>query len=195
MFSLLIRHKQSRVEEMRRCLKSVYEQTYKNYEIIVSKESQGSDGNGAMQINDYTYELYVPIEHYNLHCNHLKDWVQKGWFVYVDDDDALAGPNVLQDLSNIIVNNYPWKGAYIGRFLRNGRPKPPMSMMRQGIIQKGFVGGGCCVLHHSFKDVADWQGVQAGDYYWLKELQDKGVPMKFIDLILQKTFNNGLHGK
>jgi hypothetical protein len=125
----------------------------------------------------------------------LKKEVKEGWFLFVDDDDALAGPSVLQDLSNIIVNNYPFKGAYIGRYTRNGRIKPPMDHIRKGIVQKGFIGGGCAVVHHSYKDSANWQGVIAGDYLWLKEMHDNGVPMKFIDLVIQKTFNNGLHGK
>lgn len=190
MFNLLVRHKEGRTEMLERCFASINKQIYKNYLIIQSSEPLRD-----FEFGTHFKRIFVPKQHYNLHCNDLKRQVEHGWIIYLDDDDALAAPNVLQDLSNIIVNNYPWKGAYIGRFLRNGLPKPPMDHIRKGIIQKGFIGGGCCVLHHSFKDVADWQGVPAGDYLWLKELQERAVPMKFIDLVLQKTFNNGLHGR
>lgn len=195
LINILIRHREGREEMLKRCIESIWDQIYKNYRLIISYEQNPCATLSVLSALPYVKIIQVPAQHYNLHLNSLKSKVENGWFMAADDDDALASPNVLQDLSNIIVNNYPWKGAYIGRFLRNGRPKPPMSHMRQGIIQKGFCGGGCVVLHHSFKDVADWKPMQAADYEWMKELQEKKVPMKFIDLILQKTFNNGLHGR
>jgi hypothetical protein len=186
MFTILIRHKEDRKEMLKRCIESVENQTYKNWFIIISVEYPI----GTPMLHEKIGIDRVPKQQYNLHCNNLKSWVQEGWFFFLDDDDTLSGTNVLQDLSNIIVNNYPFKGAYITQFLRNGRPKPPNDMIRKGIIQKGFIGGGCMVLHHNFKNVADWQGIPAADYYWIKEVTEK-VPTKFITLVLQKTYQKG----
>jgi hypothetical protein len=65
-------------------------------------------------------------------------------------------------------------------------------MIKKGIIKKGIIGGGCLVLHHSFKDITDWKGYAGADYDYIKAVTDK-VPTKFVKLVLQisEAKNNG----
>ncbi len=186
LINILIRHKQGRDNELLRCLKSVWSQTYNNYRIIVSQED------GFINSIEMNGTLTVPVkssDHYNLHCNDLKYHVNDGWFFYLDDDDYLSSPGILEQLSYHL-----FEGALIVQFLRNGKPKPPNDMIRKKLIQRGLIGGGCMVLHHSFKDIADWKGRTAADYDWIKDITDQ-VPTRFIPLVLQITDNNGRHGK
>lgn len=169
-FNILIRHKEGR-PTLERCLKSLADQSFTNFQphLYIDKTE-----------NPAPY-------HYNLFCNGLKEKVVKGYFFYLDDDDALADRNILSRLSEVI--NGP--AVYICQFLREGRPKPPIDYMKKGIIKLGWIGGGCAVVHYSFKNVANWKAVKAADYYWIKEMEEKGVPFKFIPIVLQKTFNKG----
>ena len=192
LINILIRHKEEREAELKRCFESVESQTYKNWKCIISIEV----GIGYITEKKESYFLPVPSQHFNLHCNDLKKEVNDGYFFYLDDDDYLASPTVLEELSKHL-----FEGALIVQFLRknnNGRgrdvKKPSDAMIDNKIIKKGMIGGGCAIVHHSFKNVADWQPVQGGDYLWIKELHDKGVPFKFVPLVLQIADKNN-YGK
>ena len=38
---------------------------------------------------------------YNLYCNQLLDRVEKGWIMFLDDDDLLIDKNSLQDIEDL----------------------------------------------------------------------------------------------
>ncbi len=194
LINILIRHKEGREDQLERCLISINRQSYdfNNTNIIVSNEPRAP----------FLYwpsikEIEVPLQHYNLHCNDLKAQVKDGWFFFLDDDDYLASPTVLEELSHHL-----FEGALIVQFIRKRRreypglgsniKKPTDQMIRNKIIKRGMIGGGCLVLHHSFKDVADWKAKPAADYDWIKEVTDK-VPTRFVPLVLQiaDVKNNG----
>ncbi len=186
LINILIRHKEGRSTEMNRCIGSILKQRYLNYRIIVSVEVGGIVyPNGFVNIDT----IHVNVkQHYNLHCNDLKAQVKDGWFFYLDDDDYLASPTVLEELSHHL-----FEGALIVQFLRNKRTRKPTDrMIHDKVIKKGMIGGGCLVLHHSFKDVADWKGKPAADYDYIKDVTDK-VPTRFVPLVLQiaDVKNNG----
>ncbi len=181
LINILIRHKEGRDNELERCLVSVNRQTYGDVNTIVSFE-------GPFTYWPNITEVEVPPQHYNLHCNDLKAQVKDGWFFYLDDDDYLASPTVLEQLSHHL-----FEGALVVQFLRNKRIKKPTDrMIHDKVIKKGMIGGGCLVLHHSFKDVADWKAKPAADYDWIKAVTDV-VPTRFVPLVLQiaDVKNNG----
>ncbi len=185
LINILIRHKQGRDKEFSRCLDSVFGQNYNNYNCIISVEE---DPISDEEYFNFKYIVVEPMDHYNLHCNGLKAQVTDGWFFYLDDDDYLASPTVLEELSYHL-----FEGALIVQFLRNKRTKKPTDrMIHDKVIKKGMIGGGCLVLHHSFKDVADWKAKVAADYDWIKEVTDV-VPTRFVPLVLQiaDVKNNG----
>jgi hypothetical protein len=186
LINILVRHKEGREIQFNRCIDSVIKQSYTHYNTIVSFES-----------SDYEFDDFIavnPSQHYNLHCNDLKKQVTEGWFFFLDDDDYLASPTVLEELSHHL-----FEGALIVQFLRknnNNRGhdvvKPTDAMISKKIIKKGVIGGGCLCLHHSFKDVADWLPHAGADYDWIKAVTDV-VPTRFVPLVLQiaENKNNG----
>jgi hypothetical protein len=190
LINILIRHKVDRKDQLIRCFDSI-KQTYKNWKVIMSLEQ-------PVPLAQYEHSpviyIQVPSQHYNLHCNDLKKQVKEGWFFYLDDDDYLASPNVLEELSHHL-----FEGALIVQFLRKnnnnrGRDvkKPSDAMIANKQIKKGMIGGGCLVLHHSFKDVADWLPHAGADYDYIKAVTDV-VPTRFVPLVLQiaENKNNG----
>ncbi len=188
LINILIRHKEGRDKEYTKCLQSVINQTYKNWRTVISFEGE------SLEIAGQDWITVLRNQHYNLHCNDLKKQVADGYFFYLDDDDVLASPKVLEELSHHL-----FEGALILQFFRKnnngtGRDvkKPTDAMMYDKIIKKGMIGGGCLVLHHSFKDVADWLPHAGADYDWIKAVTDK-VPTRFVPLVLQiaENKNNG----
>ncbi len=192
LINILIRHKQGREEQYKRCRTMVYRQTYENWHMIIS--DQYRPPGSTVDWGSNTVIWVNPLQHYNLHCNDLKAQVKDGWFFFLDDDDYLYNSSVLEDLSYIL-----FEGALIVQFLRknnNGRGrevvKPSNMQIQQKVIKKGMIGGGCLVLHHSFKDVADWLPHAGADYDWIKAVTDV-VPTRFVPLVLQiaENKNNG----
>lgn len=192
LINILIRHKEGRNNEFKRAINSIMDQSYKEFRIFIS-----IDDMNLWQMTMLFATKMVPVSslnHYNLHCNDLKKQVDDGWFFYLDDDDYLASPTVLEELSHHL-----FEGALIVQFLRknnNNRGhdvvKPSWAHVVKGSIKKGMIGGGCLVLHHSFKDVADWLPHAGADYHWIKAVTDK-VPTRFVPLVLQiaENKNNG----
>lgn len=145
-------------------------------------------------VNHITYDDTAPRERkpydWNLFCNELKSQVTDGWFVFADDDDTFK-PGALNELSDYLTDDCD---GLIVQFLRNGRAKPANELMRSRLIVKGKVGGGCLVLHSRHKNVADWKSKEAADYDWIRAVADK-VELKFVQMVLQVTDNNGRFGK
>jgi glycosyltransferase involved in cell wall biosynthesis len=166
-----------------RCLESIRSQTYKNVRVIV-----GLDRAGALSYIPKDVErVFVYADNsipffYDLYCNFLKWSVTDGWFFFLDDDDVLAGPTVLEQLAAHLTD----PGAIICQFLRNGIPKPRDNYIRHKVVQEGKIGLPCLVLHHTFKHIGQLDGEKGGDYRYIKEVTDQ-VPTKFITLPLVTT--------
>lgn len=190
----------SRLQLFERCINSIKLQTYSNYKIIVCIDSSISGnvyGIASADFMNKVYQFTAPITnkdipfHWNLFCNNLKSHVTDGFFLYLDDDDFLLSPTILEQLSEYLTDDV---GGLIVQFLRNGKPKPSTALIAAGRIEKGRIGGGCLVLHSRHKDVADWGAKQAADYDWIAAVAAK-VQLKFVPLVVQVTSNNGLKGK
>ncbi len=193
LINILIRHKEGRDVEFNRCNESILNQTYKKWQRIVYWDIKFDN---FISLDKGTIHGLTP-KHYNLHCNDLKAQVKDGWFFYLDDDDYLASPTVLEELSHHLFD-----GALIVQFIRKRRRehagvgshtrKPTDRMIHDKVIKKGMIGGGCLVLHHSFAGVADWKGKPAADFDWIKAVTDV-VPTRFVPLVLQiaDVKNNG----
>jgi glycosyltransferase involved in cell wall biosynthesis len=192
LINILIRTS-NRPEAFARCIESVRIQTYKKIQIII-----GFDNPAAVR--------YLPIAtdirkvftepfcnypyHYDLYCNTLKIMVTDGWFFFLDDDDILASPTVLQELSEHLTGP---QEAIICQFLRNGVPKPADNYIRKRVIWEGKIGLPCLVLHSKHKELSRLDGQRAGDYRYIKEVTDQ-VNTKFIALPLVDAGARG-HGR
>lgn len=180
-----------RPEQFARCMESIRNQTYRNIRIVV-----GFDDMSALQ--------YIPKEmdawnvsdeknspyFYDLYCNTLKMKVAVGWFFFLDDDDILFSPTVLQELSEHLAGPHE---AIICQFLRNGVPKPADNHIRKQVIREGKIGLPCMVLHSKHKELSGLDGHKAGDYRYIKEVTDQ-VNTKFIALPLVSAGARG-HGQ
>lgn len=168
----------SRPDLFARCMRTVNDQDYPNINVIIHNEADGKE--------DRSQPFY-----WNLYCNMLKEQVKDGYFLFADDDDALASPTAISDMVG-----YLWDepDGLIVQFLRNGKPKPSDALIKAQSIELGRVGGGCLVLAAKHKNIADWQARRSADYFYIKEVAAK-VKLKFVPFILQVTFNNGLFGE
>lgn len=178
----------SRPDLFKRCIQSIDEQTYRNINLIVGLDNR----KGSFEIGSYKRNYDVAQDHYwNTFCNDLKAMVKDGLFFYMDDDDYLAGPDVIQQLVSHISDDTE---GLIVQFLRNGKPKPSNFLIDTKVIKKGLIGGGCLVLHAKHKNVADWEAKRAADFDWIYAVA-REVPLKFVPLVVQIAGNNGLHGR
>jgi len=159
-------------------LKSISEQTYTNYRVVIGSEYPG---------------LYTPCDKliyltpntskgkyfYNLYCNILKREVTKGYFFFLDDDDVLIDKDALHR----IVPHLKGDGV-ICMMLRGKRTlKPTVSQMDNKSICSGHVGMPCLILHHSKKNLVNIQPVSNAFYLWIKEVRRKLVPT-FVKSVL-----------
>lgn len=176
---------------------SVFNQTFRNWRIFVCCDTiEAYNYAIAEQIGKALYPSVIirnsnENHFWNLYCNELKKQVDDGWFFYLDDDDYLHNQNSLANIAKYLTN--PDEGV-ICQFLRNGKPKPRRELMEAGRIEKGRIGAPCLFLHHSKKDIANWDGQRAADFRWIKDVE-KQLPLKFVQVVVVEAGNNGLHGK
>lgn len=181
-----------RPAQFTRCLESIQAQTYRNIRVIV-----GFDDDRALEYIPRELELmWLKEDHsipyyYDLYCNDLKlAGVNDGWFFFLDDDDILTSPTVLQQLSAHLAGPHE---AVICQFLRNGVPKPADNYIRKRVIREGKIGLPCLVLHSKHNELSGLDGKKAGDYRYIKEVTDQ-VNTKFIALPLVSAGPRG-HGQ
>jgi hypothetical protein len=181
--TLLIRTS-NRPELFTRCLTSIRQQTYKDIHVIV-----GYDDNASL--------AYIPEDihtapviankgipyYYDLYCNQLKTYVNEGWFMFLDDDDFLHSPTVLEELASHFEG--PHK-AIVCQFLRKGAPKPLDRLIQARQVIEGRIGLPCLVAHHSVKQIGKLDGYKAGDYRYVKTVTEL-VTTKFVSLVVVES--------
>jgi glycosyltransferase involved in cell wall biosynthesis len=200
MINILIRTS-NRPEEFKRCIDSIVNQTFKDVHLIVSEDVDESLTRTLETLIDskLSYEIIklqssgVPFQ-WNFYCNNLKDRVHTGWFFYLDDDDFLVDNHCLKQITTHLT--YPYQ-AVICQFMRGTKAKPDYRQafgMKPEHIIRGRIGGSCIFLHHSQKNVANWDGQKAADYRFIRDVAKK-IPMVFVPIPVVQAGNNGRHGK
>lgn len=180
-----------RPAQFARCLESIRSQTYKNVNVLV-----GIDRASALDYVPKGFQtIFVYADNsipyfYDLYCNELKHKVADGWFFFLDDDDSLASPTVLEQLAEHLTGPHE---AIICQMLRNGTPKPADNYIRKKVIWEGKIGLPCLVLHSKHKSLSGLDGHNAGDYRYIRAVTDQ-VPTKFIALLLVNAGGRS-HGK
>lgn len=180
-----------RPASFRKLLESIQAQTYKKVNIII-----GYDNDKALEyipslVTAYkvTADKSLPY-FYDTYVNQLLLKVENGWIVIIDDDDTLASPTVLQQLSEHLTGSHE---AIICQMLRNGVPKPTDGNIKKRLMIEGKIGLPCLILHSKHKALSRLDGQKAGDYRYIKEVTDQ-VSTKFIALPLVNAGTRG-HGK
>lgn len=127
--------------------------------------------------------------YYDCYCNELKTLVTDGWFFFLDDDDVLSRPSILEELAQHLQD----PGAIICQMLRNGMAKPRNAYIRQEIVEEGKIGLPCMVLHSRYRHIGALDGEKGGDYRYIKAVIDQ-IPATYICLPLVDAGARG-HGQ
>jgi glycosyltransferase involved in cell wall biosynthesis len=185
------------------CINSIYNQSYKNWNIIVGVDDLNSKKyvqpiKGRFISYDYTNYIYPKKPNlpeygvefkYNLYLNDLQKEVNDGYIIYLDDDDKLWNNNSLKDLVNVIRNDDDlifWKVRFPNRLVPsdNNFYKSPVLKDISGI---GFA------FHNKYK--INWEPFKRGDFRVANTLYDS-VPNKiFLNKVitgLQRSVEDGL---
>lgn len=126
---------------------------------------------------------------YDNYCNDLKSQVGSGYFAFLDEGDIIL-PYALDALRPVLKGS----NGVICQFSRGGKLKPTLRHIFNKQILRGNIGLPCLFLHHSFRNVADFDGsVGAADYHWIKAVSRK-VKLKFanIPVVYAEKRDNGV---
>lgn len=187
-----------RHKEFARCVASIRSQTYKDIRHIVTIDSHEDFDFVVEQMDGRRGTvIQVPKDQapfgWNLYCNVLKEEVNEGWFFYLDSDDYLINKFCLGQIATQLSEHH----GTVCQFKRpRGLPKPRLKAgdVPPSEIIRGKIGGSCIFLHHTHKNVADWDSSKAADYRFIKAVAEK-IPLKFIEFVVVQAGNFGLHGK
>jgi hypothetical protein len=205
LINILIRTS-GRPNYFKHCINSIYEQSYKNWNLIIGVDDKKSlnytqSAKGRDIFYDYS-SFKIPNSPnnndyglkfiYNLYLNDLQNQVTDGFIIYLDDDDKLTKRNTLEILvSNIKSDDdfVMWRVEFPDRLVPSDYNfgKKPVSKDISGI---GFS------FHSKYK--VEWEPFKRGDYRVSNILYDK-IPNKvWINEVLtglQRTTNGGGMGK
>ncbi len=164
-----------------RLLQSINTQTHKNLRIIVSYDDERALEYIPENIDKVrVYKDESKPFFYDNYCNKLKSMVTSGFFMFIDDDEVLASNDVLERLCKYLKNYY----GVICQFSRNGNLKPSNELIKLRQIKRCKIGMPCIVLHHSCKNICDFDGsVGAADFHWIKAITKK-VKLNFVSLVV-----------
>ena len=193
LFNILIRTS-NRPNYFKGCVNSIYNQTYKNWNIIIGIDDDKSeeytvDAKGRTikynfknvkkveRPNDDEYGIYFK---YNLYFNELHKQVKSGYVIYLDDDDSLYDKDCLLKLSQQIENDDTivfWRVQFPNRLV------PSDVNFGNAPVMKDVSGIGF-TFPNKYK--TDWEPFKRGDYRIAKELYNK-IPKKvFYNNIITK---------
>ena len=188
------------------CVKSIYNQTYKNWNLIIGVDNKNTLLYTQSSLGrDVTYnhsKLIIPSAPdndeygikfpYNLYLNDLQNEVKDGYVIYLDDDDRLQDKHSLLKLTNVIKTDDDfviWRVKFPNRLVPSDKNfgGPPVMKDISGI---GFS------FHIKNKEM--WEPYKRGDYRVVKKLYDK-IPNKiFLNEIittLQRDIEDGMGKK
>ena len=185
-----------RPNSFKECIKSIYEQNYKNLNLIMCYDDDNCleylknelDIININSIKLIKVERNINIDwFYNLYVNKLLDLVESGWIMFLDDDDKFTEIDSLKCIiKNITSENdlIHWKFNY-------GPGK--IYLKDLNIIKAGEIANSSYIFHSKHKDKSRWESSDIGDYLFIKNLNDLiNFNRKFINKVLTGTINNSI---
>jgi hypothetical protein len=176
------------------CYQSVMKQSYPNFAFIVGSDVPCEYYRFArpLKLETRPDNLVVPQGHYyaphNLLLNDLANSCTQEWCLAIDDDDAFVDENSLQTIVDNIDHEDQlliWKVQILPNW------SVPSHSFGKAITACDFSGIG--FMYHSKHNPVDWGRFSMGDYRVGKQLEAKGLELKWIDKVLTKT-QKGPHG-
>lgn len=173
------------------CFESVSKQTYKNINHIISVDNIETEEYVKKYTDNYIvvkkFDGYIPYNPiydvrrpapYNLYLNELKNKINDGWIMFLDDDDYILDENMLNDLSKKLKDKNQlifWKV----KFSENRIVPCDINFTQERIpVLNDFDMNGF-IYHSSWNDKFDFDYYSAGDYFYVKNLETI-IPKKFL---------------
>ena len=181
----------NREKYFKKCLSSILNQNYSNYNIIVSYDNLKCE---KYLVNNQENIKYIYIDKnnynqkekcfYNDYFNILNNYVEDGFIFYLDDDDMFTHPNCLKIINENINNN---NDLLLFKFFRADKI---IYLDNINNLKIGNIGTSCFCYHSKFSKELYWDKKQYGDYYFFKKLIKKDLNIVNIDYIISKTISN-----
>lgn len=174
----------------RNCFESVKNQTYTNINHIISVDNDFTEEyvknytDNYIRVNKHSgyilYDVLVDFRRpapYNLYLNELKNNVNDGWIMFLDDDDIIIDENIISDLSKKLKDKNQlifWKV----KFSENRIVPYDINFTQDRIpVLNDFDMNG--FIYHSSWNKFDFDYYSAGDYFYVKQLETI-IPKKFL---------------
>lgn len=185
------------------CHQSVLKQTYKNVKHYVTYDND-LDLNYIEPLDVVKIKVQKPNQikksqglvyaPYNLYCNEMLKHVNRGWILFLDDDDNLLHNRVLEEIVCEIkkANDdtlFIWKMRY-----PNGNVLPLKRHFKESKIEINNIGSNCFLFHSKYKEFAKWDEWKASDFRFLNILFDKIPNKKWIEKVFIQINNFGDYG-
>ena len=106
---------------------------------------------------------------YNLYSNQLLDRVEKGWIIFLDDDDMFSGVDVLKKINGSI-KNFDNNAIFFWYHKRSDRVIYPPDLRN---IQKSSIASCSYCFNSKYKNLSRWNTGQTGDFEFLDQLLRK----------------------
>lgn len=181
----------NREKYFKKCLNSILNQNYSNYNIIISYDNLKCE---KYLVNNQENIKYIYINKnnynqkekcfYNDYLNILNNHVKDGFIFYLDDDDMFTHSNCLKIINENINNN---NDLLVFKFLR---PDKIIYLDNINNLKIGNIGTSCFCYHSKFSKELYWDKKQYGDYYFFEKLIKKNLNIINIDYIIAKTISN-----
>ena len=169
------------------CIKSILQQNYSNYHVIICYDKVESLNYLNKYKNNQRIEFH-PIQvdssekyKFNLYCNFLMKQVKEGWLMFLDDDDKLTHENVFNIINTNIDDN---NDMIIWNFFRPDKLIFPKNIYK---INLGEIDTSIFCFHSSNIKV-EWGDKRFGDYsFFSKLISSHMFNIKHIDYIITET--------
>lgn len=201
LINILIRTSE-RPNFFKNCINSIYQQSYKNWNIIVGSDNKNDKyyiQPEKCRLVEYDYTNYIYPKRpnneaygvnfkYNLYFNDLHNEVKFGYILYLDDDDALYATDSLERLTDIIKNDdllVFWRVKFPNRLV-------PSDVNFFGPPKMKDVSGIGFTFPNNFKP--KWEPFKRGDFRIANELYNKIENKIFLNEIItkiQRTVEDG----
>jgi len=176
----------------KKVIESIITQNYENYIIHVAYDHIDSldyinqNMNHKMIIHKVERRSDENV-FFDLYCNDIKDKINNGWIMFLDDDNYFIDPNCLK-----IINTHLKEKIVVWSFLRPDKLiTPNLNKLRYGEIDNCSY-----IFHHSIKDDGQFGDFYGSDFQFINSLIAKYKTL-LIDFTListqydDKVSNNG----
>jgi hypothetical protein len=198
LFNIIIRTS-GRPNYFHDCMKSIYNQSYKNVNIIVGVDDEKNIGYiqghacTIVPLEKHTGEPQLPPRKsseygvwfpYNNYLNQLLEYACVGYVIYLDDDDCFASDDSLSELASIILETKAelifWRVLF-----PDGLIVPSdINWEKRTPVNRDMSGIGFC---HSTDVIPTWEPWKRGDYRVAKYLTENTQKEYWFNNIITTT--------